>query len=147
MLNWIVWNRTVFRFNRVQKMSTVLFKNVIYKTCLEILYSIYMYKNDSTLNNLQWLVCHETKPNQTKQNVNSLWETILLVAQSAGAVEYTDCKTPPNECPGYDTKQSDGEVPAVLELWGMRSTPFIAIAPRSTLARRMDLTGPYLWVK
>ena len=30
---------------------------------------------------------------------------------------------PPNECPGYDTKQSDGEVPAMLELWGMRSTP------------------------
>ena len=27
-----------------------------------------------------------------------------------------------NECPEYDTKQSDGEVPAVLELWGMRST-------------------------
>ena len=30
---------------------------------------------------------------------------------------------PPNECPGYDTKQSDGEVPPVLELWGMRTTP------------------------
>ena len=26
---------------------------------------------------------------------------------------------PPHECPGYDTKQSDGEVPAMLELWGM----------------------------
>ena len=30
---------------------------------------------------------------------------------------------PPNEYPGYDTKQSDGEVPAVLEIWGMQSTP------------------------
>ena len=29
----------------------------------------------------------------------------------------------PNECPGYDTKQSDGEIPVMLELWGMRSTP------------------------
>ena len=29
---------------------------------------------------------------------------------------------PPNECPGYDTKQSDGEVPVMLELWGMRGT-------------------------
>ena len=29
----------------------------------------------------------------------------------------------PNECPGYDTKQSDGEVPAMLELWGFQSTP------------------------
>ena len=44
-----------------------------------------------------------------------------------GAVEHTDCISAggvrPNECPGYDTKQSDGEVPVMLELWGMRSTP------------------------
>ena len=36
MLNWIVWNRTV-----------------------------YMYKMDLAFNNLQWLICHKTKPNQT----------------------------------------------------------------------------------
>ena len=48
-----------------------------------------------------------------------------IIAQSAGAVEYTTAplqrsRTPhPNECPRYDTKQSDGEVPAMLELWGM----------------------------
>ena len=29
---------------------------------------------------------------------------------------------PPNECPRYDTKQSDGKVPVMLELWEMRST-------------------------
>ena len=29
---------------------------------------------------------------------------------------------PHNECSVYNTKQSDGEVPAVLEVWGMRST-------------------------
>ena len=34
-----------------------------------------------------------------------------------------------NECPGYDTKQSDGEVPAVLELWGTRSTPSLPSLP------------------
>ena len=45
------------------------------------------------------------------------------IVQSAGAVEYTDsffaegldshhC----NECPGYDTKQSDDEVSVMLEL-------------------------------
>ena len=41
------------------------------------------------------------------------------VAQSAGAVEYTDCTSAevrhPNECPRYGTKQSDGEVPVMLE--------------------------------
>ena len=39
------------------------------------------------------------------------------MALSAGAVEYTDYISA--ECPGYDMKQSDGEVP---EIWGMRST-------------------------
>ena len=29
----------------------------------------------------------------------------------------------PNESPGYDAKQSDGEAPVILEIWGMRSTP------------------------
>ena len=27
-----------------------------------------------------------------------------------------------NECPGYNTKQSDGEVPVILGLWGVWST-------------------------
>ena len=35
----------------------------------------------------------------------------------------------PNKCPGYDTKQSDGEVPVVLELWRMRSTPLLPLLP------------------
>ena len=39
-------------------------------------------------------------------------------------------KTPsPNECPDYDTKQSDGEVSAVLKLWGMQSTPSLPLLP------------------
>ena len=49
------------------------------------------------------------------------------LAQLAGAAEYTDCisageKESPNECPGYDTKQSDGEALVMLEFWGMWST-------------------------
>ena len=48
-------------------------------------------------------------------------------AQSAGAVEYANCFSA--ECPGYDTKQSDGEVPAMMELWGMRSTPSLPFLP------------------
>ena len=59
-----------------------------------------------------------------------------LIAQSDGAVEYTNClpaegeKAPPrNECPGYDTKLSDGEVPVMLELWGMQSTPSLPSLP------------------
>ena len=36
-----------------------------------------------------------------------------------------------NECPGYDTKQSDGEVSVMLELWGMWSTLSLALLPGS----------------
>ena len=53
------------------------------------------------------------------------------LAQLAGAVKYTNCFSTeeylPNECPGYDIKQSDGEVPAMLELWGMWSTPLLPL--------------------
>ena len=44
------------------------------------------------------------------------------------AVEYTDCtsvewgNTHPNKFPGFDTKQADGEVTAMMELWGMWRT-------------------------
>ena len=38
LLNWIVWNRTV-----------------------------YMNKNEFCIDNLQWLMCHKTKPNQNRE--------------------------------------------------------------------------------
>ena len=44
-------------------MSFRSFKN-IYKSIsafLQIIYLIYMYKNDYALNNLQELICHKTK--------------------------------------------------------------------------------------
>ena len=44
-----------------------------------------------------------------------------------GAVECTDCisaigKDSSTRSLEYDTKQSDGEAPVILELWGMQST-------------------------
>ena len=45
-------------------MNSESFKDVIHKMRLEIVYSIDMYKKDLALNNLQWLICHKTKPNQ-----------------------------------------------------------------------------------
>ena len=35
----------------------------------------------------------------------------------------------PNKCPRYDTEQSDGEVPIMLELWGMWSTLWLPSLP------------------
>ena len=48
MQNWIVWSRIV-----------------------------YMYKNGFNINNLQWLMCHNTKPNQTKPK-KPLFEMVLV---------------------------------------------------------------------
>ena len=51
------------------------------------------------------------------------------VAQSAGFVEYTDCKrVRPNKYPEYKIKSSDGEVLA-LEILGMGSTPSFPLLP------------------
>ena len=70
----------------------------------------------------------------------SFWIIVIPVfntyafALSAGAVEYTDCNSverydPHNECPVYDTKQSDGEVPVMLVLLGMWNTPSLPLLP------------------
>ena len=51
------------------------------------------------------------------------WYAIKPIAQLAGAVEYTDCIS------GYDTKQSDNEIPVMLELLGMQSTHSLPSLP------------------
>ena len=77
-----------------------------------------------------------------------------LIAQLAEAVEYTDCFSVEGKDPNpkweswYDAKQSDGEVPVMLELWRNAEHTFIVIAPMSTLAQNgSTLIGPNLWVK
>ena len=37
-----------------------------------------MYKKDLALNNLQWLMCHKTKPNQAKPNASQMMSIFLL---------------------------------------------------------------------
>ena len=39
----------------------------------------------------------------------------------------TPTASSPNKCSGYDTKQSDGVVPEMLEFWGMWSTPSLSL--------------------
>ena len=72
------------------------------------------------------LTCSQKKPTrtltfQTKTCFFKLWIEKEFIALSAGAVEYTDCISAegwntPNEGPGYDTKQSNGEASLMLEL-------------------------------
>ena len=42
------------------------------------IYLIYIYKEDLALNNQQWLICHKTKPNQTKPNQQIFNEKVYL---------------------------------------------------------------------
>ena len=78
-----------------------------------------------------------------------LWSSIALLkengftlkkrsfAQSAGAIEYIDCTSAEeldpssNESLRYDIKQSDCDVPVMLGLWGMQSTPSLPSLPGS----------------
>ena len=65
---------------------------------------------------------------------NYLKTLCTTFALSDWAVEYTDRysaegKYRLNQCPGYDTKQSDGEVPVMLELRGMQSTSSLPSLP------------------
>ena len=51
----------------------------------------------------------------------------FCLSQSGGAVEYIErtsvegVRLPPQKCPGYDNKQSDGELLFMLDLQGMWS--------------------------
>ena len=59
--------------------------------------------------------------------------SLILLAQSAGSVEDTNCMSAegldsPNECPGYDIKPSDCDAP-ILELWEMQSAPSLPLLP------------------
>ena len=61
------------------------------------------------------------------------------LAHLAGAAEFhcIPAERPDslNKCPGYDTKQSDGEAPVMLEFWRMQSTPSLSSLPGSLRTR------------
>ena len=107
MLNWIVKNRTGFwHFKRRTEL-------------LEI--ELFWHLNSVLM--LNWIIC-----NKTVLTFNSVY---CPVGWGCGIHRLHLCKgvRSPNECPGYDTKQSDGEVPVMLDLWGMWSTPSLLLLP------------------
>ena len=62
-----------------------------------------------------------------QSQIYSFRKTVMAIFDH-GAAEYTD-KTLPNKCPVYDPKPSDSEVPVMLGLWGIRSTPSLPLLP------------------
>ena len=62
------------------------------------------------------------------------YPSLVVLLQLVGVVKYTVSlqrseTPPPNESPGYDIKQSDGETPVMLGLWGMQITPSLPLFP------------------
>ena len=76
ILNWIVWNRTFWHLT-VCKLKIILNWIVWNRT-------VYMYKNGFGLNNLQWLMYHQTKPNPS---LFIFCLAILLVSLCKGLVD------------------------------------------------------------
>ena len=48
---------------------------------LEIIYLIYMHKKDLALDNLQRLICHKSKPNQTHGVVANVLDCDITVSE------------------------------------------------------------------
>ena len=64
------------------------------------------------------------------------------MAQSARAAEYINCiaadwLNSPNKCPGYDTKQADGEAQVMLKFWRIQSNPLLPLLPGHPLWPRV----------
>ena len=55
----------------------------------------------------------------------SQWPSQLELLNTLTASLQRGKSLPCNDCPGYDSKQSDGEVPVMLEFWVMQSTPLL----------------------
>ena len=72
---------------------------------------------------LEFHVCTINKSAHTKKSGNLSNDPRIYIY----IYSVTQKEIPPNQCPGYDTKQSDGEVP--VKLWGMQNTPSLPLLP------------------
>ena len=77
-----------------------------------------------------WHICFRSKPlwKWLFGDMPAYWRYIYI-SRSISISPFTDCFsvegydiTSHNECPVYNTKQSDSEDSAILQFWGMRST-------------------------
>ena len=83
-----------------------------------------------------------------KKNLNKNLP-ICLGLQNTPIASLQRGKAPPttNECPAYDTKQSDGEVPVMMELWRMQSTPSLPSLQGPLWPEVVTPNRVLLWVK
>ena len=72
-----------------------------------------------------------TKYSKSFDSSKYVWQKQLRLQNTPNASLQRD-KIPFNKCPGYDTKQSNGEAQVMLELWGIWSNPSL-----------LSLSGPF----
>ena len=78
---------------------------------------------------------------------------IIFHAKSAGTAEYTDyvsagvVRPLPHECLGYDSKQSDGKVPIMQEIWRIQSIPSLPSLPGPLWPGVVPPDRVLLWIK
>ena len=128
MLNWIVWNRTVFDIETVLMLNWIVWNRIIY---------LYKYKcngNEGVLCLPQSSSITGTSPSDCLMSYSGhslggvlpfYRDTVVCWGCRIHWLHLCRGVRPPltYECPRYDTKSSDGEAPVMLELWGMWSTP------------------------
>ena len=66
--------------------------------------------------------CIQFQTNIIIKAIDSFLSSSNVLVQSAGAAEY-------NDCPVYDSKYTNGEVPGMLELWRMQNTSLLPSLP------------------
>ena len=98
------------------------------------LWCVYLFKvivkiNFCTIHNgrpkfVNWLQHKITKQKLTSLSVGCLVSWCCRIHR---LLIWRGVRPPPNGCPGYDTKQSDSEVPVMLGLWRMWSTPSLPL--------------------
>ena len=123
MLNWFVWNRTVFLdLNCALMLNWIVWNR-----------TIYMYRNGF---GIKWPTMVDMPENQTKPNQNDIWPSRLGL-QNASTASLLRGKSP---------QTSFLDMYSIWTVWWRSSSnagalknveyPFNAIAPRSTLTRR-----------
>ena len=98
--------------------------------CLTVLEDMYGY----VCMFCESMFMYESIHTSPQPNTNEYTHVHSWTYLPAGAVEYTDCtvgKPLPYKCPVYDTKQSNGDAPVMLEFWGVRSTLLLPSLPGS----------------
>ena len=138
---WFGWDLWHINHCRLFNVESSLYIYIEYKTatCFETVLDAKPDKTAAVRPLTSYLSNYPSKRNKTcralleKQGRTSEWVSLMNacpVGWGCRTHRLPLCRrTVLNERPGNDTKQCDGDVPVMLELWGMRSTTLLSSLP------------------